>query len=160
MCSINRRPALATASHSPTGFVPVGRAGYESSPRVGSIGTVTCDSNFQTSNFTLRTSTRFLIIPARALPPLGGTRYARSDTPRTPLLFWVGTLLGALKMIGFDEHCSMFAASCSGRVRLASLPSRPSPARRPCTRFFSSHLLGLVRTSPAIPTGTASNRTG
>ena len=30
---------------------------------------------------------RFLIIPARAPPPLGGTRFARSDTPRTPLLY-------------------------------------------------------------------------
>ena len=32
----------------------------------------------------------------------------------------------------FDDGCSMFAASCSRRVRLASLPSRPSFAQRPC----------------------------
>jgi hypothetical protein len=32
----------------------------------------------------------------------------------------------------FDERFSHFAASCSRRVRLASLPSRPSFARRPC----------------------------
>ena len=33
---------------------------------------------------------------------------------------------------GFAERCSMLPASCSRRVRLASMPSRPSSARRPC----------------------------
>lgn len=49
-------PALATATHGPTGIVPFGHAGDESSPRIGSIGTVTYSSTFHTSAFTLHTS--------------------------------------------------------------------------------------------------------
>jgi hypothetical protein len=60
----------------------------------------------------------------------------------------------------FDERYSHFAASCSRRVRLASLPSRPSSARRPCTRFLTSHLFRLLQAPLAIPTGNTSNRTG
>ena len=43
----------------------------------------------------------------------------------------------------FDERCSMFAASCSRRVRLASLPSRPSSARRPCLAISVLIIAGL-----------------
>jgi hypothetical protein len=75
---------------------------------------------------------RQLIIPARAPPPLGGTRYARSDTIRTPLLFLTWRITWRAELIGFDERYSHFAVSCPYRVRLASLPSRPSSARRPC----------------------------
>jgi hypothetical protein len=75
---------------------------------------------------------RFLIIPARATPPLGGTRYARSDTIRTPLLFWHWRIFRRAKFSGFDKRYSHFAVSCPYRIRLASLPSRPSSARRPC----------------------------
>jgi hypothetical protein len=55
---------------------------------LGCIGTVANHSNSVPSITCPRSSTRFLIIPARAPPPLGGTRYARSDTIRTPLLFF------------------------------------------------------------------------
>lgn len=125
--------ALATATHGPAGIVPSGRAGDESLPpdisHWDNHWLITIAPFDRTRSVRKR---RQLIIPVRASPPLGGTHSARSDTPRTPLVFSVATLLDALKMIGFDERCSMFAASCSPRVRLASLPSRPSPARRPC----------------------------
>ena len=49
-------PALATATHGPTGIVPSRHAGDESSPRRGCIGTVTYPSTFQTSAFTFCTS--------------------------------------------------------------------------------------------------------
>jgi hypothetical protein len=86
-------PALATATHGPTGIVPFGPAGDESSPRRGCIGTAAYHSNLIPLMMCPRTSTRFLIIPARAQPSLGGTRFARSDTIRTPLLFLSETLL-------------------------------------------------------------------
>ena len=158
--SCRGRPALATATHGPTGIVPSGRAGDESaaaSEETLEHCLAVLTFKLRTSSFTLQRSV--VIIPARASPPLGGTLFGRSDTPRTPLLFPVGTLLDALKMIGFDDRYSMFAASCSRRVRLASLPSRPSSARRPCTRYLSSHLLWPVRTSLAIPTENASSQT-
>jgi hypothetical protein len=36
------------------------------------------------------------------------------------------------ELTGFDNRYSHFAVSCPYRIRLASLPSRPSFARRPC----------------------------
>ncbi len=41
----------------------------------------------------------------------------------------------------------MFDASCSRRARLASMPSRPSSARRPCTRYLSS-IISELRERP------------
>jgi hypothetical protein len=126
-------PALATATLGPTGIVPFGRAGEESLPRSGCIGNVTDALTLNASMMSPCASGRGCLIPAAlAPPPLGGTRCARSDTPRTPLVFPVGESIIALNMAGFDGRRSMFAASCSRRIRLASLPSRPSFARRPC----------------------------
>ena len=83
-------PALATATHGPTGIVPSRHAGDESSPRRGCIGIAAYHSNLIPWMMCPRTSTRFLIISARATPSLCGSRYARSDTIRTPLGFPVG----------------------------------------------------------------------
>ena len=86
-------------------------------------------------NFGIHPSTFYrgsLIPAARAPPSLGGTRCARSDTTRTPLLFPVGESLRCINLLCFDERYSHFPVSCPYRIRLASLPSRPSFARRPC----------------------------
>jgi hypothetical protein len=73
-----------------------------------------------------------LIPAARAPPSLGGTRYARSDTIRTPLGFPVEDTLGCSLKSDSLKPVPWFPASCPYRIRLASLPSRPSFARRPC----------------------------
>lgn len=59
----------------------------------------------------------------------------------------------------FDERCSLYAASCSCLVRLASLPSRPSSARRPCLAI-SLHSALTCEKVPSDSTRNTSNRTG
>lgn len=130
--SLRGHPALATATHGPTGIVPFGRAGDESSPRIGSIGTVDYHSNFVPFD---NVPSHFNAVPhhPRSCSASAGRDSLRSvghAANAATLLNWNDTL--RFEDTCFDERCSMFAASCSRRIRLASMPSRPSSARRPC----------------------------
>ncbi len=112
--------------------MPFGPAGDESSPRVGMHWNI--GQSFELHPFD-NVPLHFNAVPhhPRSYSASAGRDSLRSvghAANAASLLNW--NIAWRFEDTCFDERCSMFAASCSRRVRLASLPSRPSFARRPC----------------------------
>ncbi len=63
---------------------------------------------------------------------MAGLRCARSDTPRTPLLYSHWRIIWRIGLFSSDWNLLECSASCSRRIRRASMPPGQSFARRPC----------------------------
>ena len=126
------RPVLATAAHGLPASMPTDTRGRFAAAGWQCSGTISSVSDFQTSNFKLRTSAQRLISPARAPPSRGGTRM-RSG-PMTPDIIPFASL--ELEPSSSREHGRLSQLelrpshfiSCPPSSDLASMPSRQSIA--------------------------------